>query len=61
MHGTADDNVHFSHAIDLADALLRAGKPFEFVPLARQTHSPREPELLARYYERIFRFFAASL
>ena len=61
MHGTADDNVHFSHAVGLADALLRAGKPFDFVPLARQTHSPKEPELLTRYYERIFGFFSQHL
>jgi dipeptidyl-peptidase-4 len=61
VHGTADDNVHFSHALALADALLRAGKPFEFLPLARQTHGPRDPKLLARYYERIFGFFRENL
>ena len=61
VHGTADDNVHFSHALALADALLRAGKPFDFLPLARQTHGPRDPKLLARYYERIFGFFRENL
>jgi dipeptidyl-peptidase-4 len=61
VHGTADDNVHFSHALALADALLRAGKPFDFLPLARQTHGPRDPKLLARYYERIFGFFRETL
>jgi dipeptidyl-peptidase-4 len=61
VHGTADDNVHFSHALALADALLRAGKKFDFLPLARQTHGPRDPKLLTRYYERIFGFFRDNL
>ncbi|HYG67558.1 MAG TPA: DPP IV N-terminal domain-containing protein, partial [Anaeromyxobacteraceae bacterium] len=28
VHGTADDNVWFSHALKLVDALFRAGRPF---------------------------------
>jgi dipeptidyl-peptidase-4 len=61
VHGTADDNVHFSHALTLAAALFDAGKDFELLPLSGETHSPRSPERMARYYERLFRFFRAHL
>jgi len=61
VHGTADDNVHFSHALGLADALFRAGRPFELLPLSRTTHLPHEPSLMLRYYQRVFAFFRANL
>ena len=61
IHGTADDNVHLSHSLRLADALLLAGKEFEFLPLAGETHSPRDHERLLRYYQRQFAFFKKYL
>ena len=61
IHGTADDNVHLSHSLRLADALLLAGKEFEFLPLAGETHGPRDPERLLRYYQRQFAFFRKNL
>lgn len=60
-HGTADDNVHFSESLLLADALFRAGKPFELIPQLGQTHQFHEPALQARYWERIFAFFMQHL
>ncbi len=33
IHGTADDNVYFRHTLHLAEALFRAGKAFELLPL----------------------------
>jgi dipeptidyl-peptidase-4 len=61
VHGTADDNVHFSHALTLATALFDAGKSFELLPLAGETHAPRRPDRMARYYERMFHFFREHL
>jgi dipeptidyl-peptidase-4 len=61
VHGTADDNVHFTHTLKLADALFRAGRPFEFLPMAGQTHMFYRPELQLRYWQRIFRFFRTHL
>jgi len=60
-HGTADDNVHFSESLLLADALFRAGKPFELLPQLGQTHQFHEPALMQRYWERVFAFFEKHL
>lgn len=52
VHGTADDNVYFFHSLKLADALLRAGRPFDFLPLPRVTHQIGDPVIRARVWER---------
>lgn len=40
-HGTADDNVHFQHAMQLVEALMATGKPFEFMLYPQQRHGYR--------------------
>ena len=45
IHGTADDNVWFLNGVKLVDALSRAHRPFEFLPLAGTTHMLLDPEL----------------
>lgn len=57
VHGTADDNVYFLHSIRLADALLRAGKPFDFLPLSGFTHMVPDPLVSRHLNERISSFF----
>jgi len=43
IHGLADDNVLAAHSLELTTALLRAGKPHEFLPLVGVTHmTPQE-------------------
>ena len=44
VHGVADDNVHFGHTLRLADALFRAGRQFELIPLVGLTHQVSDPE-----------------
>jgi dipeptidyl-peptidase-4 len=61
IHGTADDNVFFTHTLRLADALFRAGKRFELIPMASTTHSPRDPALSLVLNARIFDFFRENL
>ncbi|GAC1538469.1 MAG: S9 family peptidase [Myxococcales bacterium] len=61
LHGTADDNVHFSETLLLTDALFRAGRPFELLPMRGQTHMFYEPQMMVRYWERVFGFFEAHL
>lgn len=56
IHGTADDNVYFLHSLKLADALFRAGKTYEFLPLAGYTHMVPDPLVTRRLYERIVEF-----
>ncbi len=61
IHGTADDNVYFGNALRLVDALFRAGKSFEFVPLAGYTHLVPDAEMRGRVESRIAAFFRRGL
>lgn len=61
LHGTADDNVYFGNSLKLTDALLKAGKPFELVPLAGVTHLLPDPDLRFRVESRIAEFFRRTL
>lgn len=38
VHGTSDVNVPFSASLQFAEALVRAGKPFDFLPVNEQPH-----------------------
>ena len=61
IHGTADDNVYFMHSLKLTEALFRAGKPFEFLPLAGFTHMVPDPLVTIRLENRIAEFFEHHL
>lgn len=38
-HGTGDDNVHMQNTIQMTEALIVAGKPFQLMLYPRKTHS----------------------
>ncbi|RKH65150.1 S9 family peptidase [Corallococcus aberystwythensis] len=61
IHGTADDNVYFFHALKLSDALFRAGKPHQLLPLAGLTHMVPDPLVMERQYERVITHFQQNL
>jgi len=61
IHGTDDDNVYFQHSLKLANALFRAGKSFDFLPLAGFTHMVADPVVTQRLYRRILQQFEANL
>lgn len=61
IHGTADDNVYFFHSLKMAEALFRAGKKFEFLPLAGFTHMVPDPEVNVRRHSRVAAFFKEHL
>jgi dipeptidyl-peptidase-4 len=61
VHGTADDNVYFTHSLKLTDALFRAGRAYEFLVLPGFTHMVPDAAVQSALQERILRFFAAHL
>ncbi len=61
IHGTADDNVYFLHSVKMSNALFRAGKEHEFLPLAGLTHMVPDPLVTRRLYTRIADFFVERL
>ena len=61
VHGTADDNVYFLHGVRLSDALFRAGRPHEFLPLAGSTHSVADPVVAQLLFHRMADFFRRHL
>jgi dipeptidyl-peptidase-4 len=44
VHGTGDDNVHYSNAESLINELIRQGKQFEFMAYPNRTHNISEGE-----------------
>jgi dipeptidyl-peptidase 4 len=61
VHGTADDNVYFRHTLKLTDALFRAGKDFEVLPLPSLTHMVPDPIVTERLWTRIAGHFQKNL
>jgi len=61
IHGTADDNVYFSHSLKMSNALFRAGKPHDFLALSDFTHMVADPLVTTRLYQRIVEFFVKHL
>ena len=62
IHGLTDDNVYFQHSVQLADALYRAGKPYEFLPmLGTHLAGASDPVVALRREQRTLEFFDAHL
>jgi dipeptidyl-peptidase-4 len=63
IHGTADNNVHPQNTLNLADALVKAGKPFEMAlyPGARHSLETFKDHGQRHVFERIMEFFDRHL
>jgi dipeptidyl-peptidase-4 len=61
IHGTSDDNVHLQNTINFLDALIRAGKPYEFHLQPGQKHGFGGEAPLTYLDQRILDFFKANL
>jgi len=57
----ADDNVYLVHSLRLCEALNRAGKDYEFLPLVNQTHMVADPLATVRQYMRMMQHFDRTL
>ncbi len=53
IHGTADDNVYFFHTLKLSNALFRAGRPHDLLPLSDFTHMVADPLITERLQQRM--------
>jgi dipeptidyl-peptidase-4 len=61
IHGTSDDNVYFFHTLKLAEALFRAGKSFELLPLSGFTHMVPDPVVKEQLETRVMKFLTDVL
>lgn len=61
IHGIADDNVYFAHTLQLADALFRAGRHYELLPLVGLTHQIADPSIRETLYQRMVDFLGQTL
>ena len=60
IHGMTDDNVYAQHSMQLSEALFKAGKSFNFLPMLG-THMVSDPLLRLRRQTRIMELFDAEL
>ena len=60
-HGTSDDNVHMQNTMQMADALIRAGKQFDLMIYPGKTHSISGPEARVHLFRRIQEHFEKEL
>ncbi|HKJ68095.1 MAG TPA: DPP IV N-terminal domain-containing protein [bacterium] len=61
VHGTGDDNVHFQNAVQMVDALIDAGKPFDLMIYPQQKHGIQSVEDRIHLYQKITDFFDTHL
>ncbi|HYE62151.1 MAG TPA: DPP IV N-terminal domain-containing protein [Phycisphaerales bacterium] len=61
IHGTADDNVYFMHSLKMSEALFRAGKVHDFLPLSGFTHMVPDPNVTVSLQGRIATFLKEHL
>lgn len=60
-HGTADDNVHFRNAMEYAESLVQANKPFMMLPYNNRNHNIYGGNTRIHLFTSITNFFKESL
>jgi dipeptidyl-peptidase 4 len=60
-HGTGDDNVHFQNSMQMINALINAGKPFELMIYPNKTHSISGSEARDHLFHMIDEHFQREL
>jgi dipeptidyl-peptidase 4 len=60
-HGTGDDNVHMQNTVQMTEALIAAGKPFDLMLYPRKTHSISGASDRIHLFRMIRDYFASEL
>lgn len=61
IHGSADDNVHFSNTMAYIDKLVEEGKQFEMQIYTDKNHSILGQQTRRHLYTRMIEFFKQNL
>ena len=61
IHGMGDDNVHFQHSVEMAEALVDANKDFEFYAYPNRNHGIYGGTTRFHLYERMTEFIHENL
>jgi dipeptidyl-peptidase-4 len=54
IHGSGDDNVHYSNAEALINELIKNNKQFQFMEYPNRTHSIREGEGTSKHLSTLY-------
>jgi dipeptidyl-peptidase 4 len=61
VHGTADDNVHFSNSVEMVNALVKANKEFDFEMYPDKNHGISGGVTRYHLYKRLTQFILEKL
>ena len=61
VHGTSDDNVHMQNTMQMVQALIAAGKPFDLALYPRKTHGIAGAVARTHLFRRIQQQFEQNL
>ena len=61
VHGMGDDNVHYQHSVEMANALISANKDFEFYTYPNRNHGISGGLTRLHLYERMTEFINEKL
>uniref|UniRef100_A0A914Y7P4 Dipeptidyl peptidase 9 n=1 Tax=Panagrolaimus superbus TaxID=310955 RepID=A0A914Y7P4_9BILA len=61
VHGSIDENVHFTHTEQFMNALIAAGKPFEQLIFPSERHGIRQGSAVEYFHAKMLTFFQKAL
>lgn len=61
IHGTADDNVHYQNAVEMAEALIQENKQFEFMTYPDKNHGIYGGKTRPQLYQKMTDFILQNL
>jgi dipeptidyl-peptidase 9 len=61
VHGSIDENVHFTHTELFINALIAAGKPFEQLIFPSERHGIRQGSAVEYFHAKMLSFFQKAL